>query len=101
MPSWAISLKRGKKPQAAIARSRAELKRRQGGPAAAEFQKLIDHPGVVLNEPISALAHLGLALSGEKVKARAAYRDFLALWKSPDPDIPIYIQAKSECAALK
>lgn len=86
-------------------RGQAYLAAGQGGPAAAEFQKLIDHPGVVLNEPIGALAHLGLArayaLSGDQAKAEAAYRDFLGLWKDADPDTPIYVQAKSEYAALK
>ena len=71
-------------------------------PAALErfLQKILDHRGIVLNEPIGALAHLGLAracaLSGDTAKARAAYQDFLTLWKDGDPDIPILIAAKSE-----
>ncbi|MGB8788176.1 MAG: protein kinase [Candidatus Acidiferrales bacterium] len=77
----------------------------QGSAAAAEFQKILDHPGVVANEPIGSLAHLGLArayaLSGDKAKAQAAYQDFLALWKDADPDIPIFQQAKSEYAKLQ
>jgi eukaryotic-like serine/threonine-protein kinase len=77
----------------------------QGSAAAAEFQKILDHPGVVLNDPIGALAHLGLArayaLSGDKAKAQTAYQDFLALWKDADPDIPILQQAKAEYAKLK
>jgi hypothetical protein len=56
--------------------------------AAAEFQKIVDHRGVVVNAPIGALAHLGLArayeLQGDAVKARAAYQDFLTLWKDAD-----------------
>jgi hypothetical protein len=60
---------------------------------------------VVLNEPISALAHLGLArafvLSGDSAKARTAYQDFLALWKEADPDIPVLKQAKAEYAKLQ
>jgi tetratricopeptide (TPR) repeat protein len=86
-------------------RGNAYLAQRQGVAAAAEFQKILDHPGVVLNEPIGALAHLGLGrayvLSGDKVKARAAYQDFFAIWKDADPDIPIYKQAKAEYAKLK
>jgi eukaryotic-like serine/threonine-protein kinase len=77
----------------------------QGKEAAAEFQKILDHRGVVLNEPIGALAHLGLArayaLQGDTAKARAAYNDFLTLWKDADPDIPILQQAKAEYAKLK
>jgi eukaryotic-like serine/threonine-protein kinase len=86
-------------------RGLAYLKAGQGSAAAAEFQKVIDHPGVVLNDPIGALAHLGLArayaLSGDTARARTAYQDFLALWKDADPDIPVYKQAKSEYAKLQ
>jgi eukaryotic-like serine/threonine-protein kinase len=77
----------------------------QGRQAATEFQKILDHRGIVLNEPIGALAHLQLgrayALQGDTTKARAAYNDFLTLWKDADPDIPILIAAKSEYAKLK
>jgi len=73
--------------------------------AAAEFQAILDRPGIVLNSPHSSLAHLGLgralAASGEKEKARTAYQDFLALWKDADPDIPILKQAKAEYAKLQ
>jgi tetratricopeptide (TPR) repeat protein len=83
----------------------AFLAAHQGNQATAEFQKIIDHPGVVLNEPIGALAHLGLArayvLQGDSAKARASYNDFLTLWKDADPDIPIFIAAKSENAKLQ
>ena len=83
----------------------AHLAAKQGGEAAAEFQKIIDHPGLVVNEPIGALAHLGLGrayvLTGDLPKARAAYRDFLALWKDADPDIPMLKQAKAEYAKLQ
>ncbi len=69
-----------------------------------EFQKILDHSGVVGNEPIGALAHLGLghayALSGDSAKAKAAYQDFLALWKNADPDNPLLNQAKAEYAKL-
>jgi serine/threonine protein kinase/Flp pilus assembly protein TadD len=86
-------------------RGEAYVAAHQGSAAAAEFQKILDHPGVVLNEPIGALAHLGLArayaLSGDTVKAKSAYQDFFALWKDTDPDIPILIVAKAEYEKLK
>jgi eukaryotic-like serine/threonine-protein kinase len=86
-------------------RAEAYLAAHQGSAAAAEFQKILDHPGVVQNELIGALAHLGLAhayaLQGDTAKARAAYQDFLALWKDADPDIPILKQAKAEYAKLQ
>jgi tetratricopeptide (TPR) repeat protein len=73
--------------------------------AAAEFQKILDHRGIVGADPIGALAHVQLGrvfvLSGEKTKAKAAYQDFLTLWKDADPDIPILAQAKAEYAQLK
>jgi serine/threonine protein kinase/Flp pilus assembly protein TadD len=76
-----------------------------GQHAAAEFQKLLDHPGVIMNFPLSALSHLGLgrarALSGDKAGARTAYQDFFALWKNADSDIPILKQAKTEYAKLQ
>ena len=72
--------------------------------AAAEFQKILDHRGIVGADPIGALAHLQLgrvfALSGDKTKAKAAYEAFLALWKDADPDIPILKSAKAEYARL-
>jgi cytochrome c-type biogenesis protein CcmH/NrfG len=59
----------------------------------------------VTNEPIGALAHLGLARSyamqGDTAKAKAAYQDFLTLWRDADPDIPILKRAKAEYAKLK
>ena len=77
----------------------------QGKGAAAEYQKILDHRGVVGNEPIGALALLGLgrahALEGDMAKARTAYQDFLALWKDADPNIPILLAAQSEYAKLK
>ncbi len=86
-------------------RGEAYLHLRQGGQAAAEFQKLPDHPGVVMNFPLGALVHLQLARSfvvlGDAAKARAAYRDFLTLWKDADPDIPILKEAKAEYAILQ
>ena len=82
----------------------AYLAAKQGSAAAAEFQKILDHPGIVRSEPIGALAHLqlgrALALSGERDKARSSYNNFLTLWKDADPDIPIYKEAKAEYAKL-
>ena len=72
--------------------------------AAAEFQKILDHRGIVGLDPIGALAHLQLgrvfALSGDRAKAKAAYEAFLALWKDADPDVPILKSAKAEYARL-
>jgi len=86
-------------------RGEAYLAAHHGGEAAAEFQKILDHRGIVLNEPICALAHLQLgrayAMQGDTAKSRAAYQDFLTLWKDADPDIPILLQAKSEYAKLQ
>jgi len=76
----------------------------QGAQAAGEFQKILDHRGAVLFDPISMLAHLQLgrayALSGDKTKAKSAYQDFLTLWKDADLDIPILKQVKAEYAKL-
>ncbi len=89
----------------AYVRGLAYLAAHQGAEAAAEFQKILDHRGIVLSDPIGALAHLQLgrayALSGDKTKAKSAYQDFLTLWKDADPDIPILKQAKAEYANLK
>ncbi|HYN14489.1 MAG TPA: protein kinase [Terriglobales bacterium] len=86
-------------------RGDAYLLARQGKEAAAEFQKIIDHRGIVLNFPLGALARLGLArayaLQGDSAKARAAYLDFLNFWKDADSDIPILKQAKAEYAKLQ
>ena len=85
-------------------RGEAYLAAHQGKEAAAEFQKILDHRGIVLNEPIGALARLQLgrayAMQGDVARARAAYQDFLTLWKDADPDIPIFQQAKAEHAKL-
>src|SRR6266481_6356202 len=86
-------------------RGEAYLAAHQGSEAAAEFQKILDHRGIVLNSPIGALAHLQLgrayAMQGDTPKAKAAYQDFLTLWKDADLDIPILKQAKAEYAKLK
>ena len=82
----------------------AYLAARRGQEAAAEFQKVLDHRGVVLADPIGALAHLQLGrayvVSGDITKAKNAYRDFLALWKDADQDIPVLKQAGAEFAKL-
>jgi hypothetical protein len=76
-----------------------------GKQAAVEFKKIIDHPGIVLNFHLGALARLGLArayvLQGDASEAREAYQNFLALWSDADSDIPILKQAKSEYEKLK
>lgn len=86
-------------------RGQAFLISGQGVAAANEFQKILDHRGIVLNFPFGALAHLGLARAyasqGDIHKSRAAYEDFLALWKNADRDIPILRAARSEYARLK
>ena len=83
---------------------------RDGNAAAAEFRKFIDHHGLVANFPWGALARLGLARAyaldaaaapATRNKARAAYQDFLTLWKDADPDVPIFKQARAEYAKLQ
>lgn len=85
-------------------RGQAYLAAKNGGEAAGEFQKILDHASIVGNEPIGALAHLGLArsysLSGNTAKSKTAYQDFFTLWKDADSDIPLLIQAKAEYAKL-
>jgi tetratricopeptide (TPR) repeat protein len=96
-------------------RGQAYLATGQGKEAAAEFQKIIDHSGIVWNCWTGALAHLGVARANAlqaknsqgadadlaRSRALAAYKDFLALWKDADPDIPILNEAKSEDATLQ
>ncbi|HEY0703401.1 MAG TPA: protein kinase [Candidatus Acidoferrales bacterium] len=86
-------------------RGRAYLAAHRGAESAAEFQKLLDHSGVVLNSFTGALARLGIARAyaaqGDSAKARVAYQNFFALWKDADPDIPLLKQAKSEYAKLQ
>jgi len=86
-------------------RGLAYLAQKNGPAAAAEFQKFIDHPGVVQNFPLGSLARLQIArayaMSGDTGKSKAAYSDFLTLWKNADPDIPILKEAKTEYAKLQ
>ncbi len=88
----------------AYIRGLAYLTQKNGPAASAEFQKLLDHPGIVQNFLIGSLAHLQLArayaLSGDTAKAKAAYKDFLTLWKDADSNIPILKEAKTEYAKL-
>jgi tRNA A-37 threonylcarbamoyl transferase component Bud32/tetratricopeptide (TPR) repeat protein len=73
--------------------------------AAGEFQKILDHPGLVLNDPIGPMARLQLARalsdSGDRAKSAAVYKDILGLWRDADPDTPVLKQAKAEYAALQ
>ena len=89
----------------AYVRGYAYLAAGDGAKAAVEFQKLIDHSGMVLNSPLATLARLGLARafarSGDAVKARGAYHDFLELWGEADPDIPVLKEAKAQYAKLQ
>jgi tetratricopeptide (TPR) repeat protein len=89
----------------AYIRGLAYLAQRNGSAAAAEFQKFLDHPGIVQNFLLGSLAHLQLgrayAISGDTAKAKTAYKDFLTLWKDADPDIPILKQAKAEYEKLQ
>jgi eukaryotic-like serine/threonine-protein kinase len=86
-------------------RGMAYLTKKDGSASAAEFQKIVDHPGVVQNEIIGSLAHLGLgrayALSGDSAKAKTEYENFLSLWKDADRDIPILKKAEAEHAKLQ
>ena len=86
-------------------RGEAYLAGGRGSEAAAEFQKILNHRGLVLSEPIGAIVHLGLGrsyvLQGDNAKAKAAYQDFLTLWKDADRDIPILKEAKTEYAKLQ
>jgi len=86
-------------------RGQAYLLANNGTAAAAEFQKMLDHRGIVANFVTGSLAQLQIgrayAMAGDTAKARAAYQDFLTLWKDADPDVPILKQAKAEYAKLQ
>jgi hypothetical protein len=73
--------------------------------AAAEFQMLTDHPGLVLNDPIGPMARLqlarALAASGDRARSAAVYADLVALWKDADPDIPVVKQVGTECERMQ
>jgi len=86
-------------------RGQAYLAANQATEAASEFRKILDHPGIVLSDPIAALSHLQMgrayALTEDTAKARGAYQRFFDLWKDADHDIPVMKQAKSEYAKLR
>jgi eukaryotic-like serine/threonine-protein kinase len=111
--SWGDSVRR----QYFLSLSRVCARRAagQGNAAAAEFQKILDHSGIVWNCWTGALARLGVARANAlqartsqgadadaaRVRALAAYKDFLTLWKDADPDVPILKDAKAEYAKLQ
>jgi hypothetical protein len=88
----------------AYVRGQVFMAARRNAEAGAEFQKILDHRGLVGSDPIGALAHLQLGrvfvLSGDKIKAKAAYEAFLAVWREADPDVPILKSARAEYARL-
>ena len=115
-PSYALTLLRttapyelGSVPDScmypAFVRAEAYLRDQQGSKAADEFQKILDHRGVVVNCITGSIARLGLGrafvVSGETAKAQAAYQDFLTLWKDADTTIPVLKQARAEYAKLR
>jgi tetratricopeptide (TPR) repeat protein len=85
-------------------RGEAYLALHQGAQAAVEFQKIIDHREIVISDPVGALAHLQLGraylMAGDQARAKAAYSDFLNLWKDADSNIPVLLQARLEYARL-
>ena len=86
-------------------RGESYLRARQGQAAIAEFQKILDRPGIVMNGPLTPLARLGLArayaLAGDTAKSRAAYLDFFTIWNEADADLPIIVGARKEYVALQ
>jgi len=86
-------------------RGQAYLQAKRGAEAQAEFQKIVDHRGIAPLSPLHSLAKLGLGrayeMSADTAKARAAYQDFLALWKDADADVPVLSEAKTEYAKLQ
>jgi eukaryotic-like serine/threonine-protein kinase len=103
-PVLPYDLANGRRLYSVYERGQAYLMLHKGNEAAAEFQKISDHRGVVQNSVVASLGHLGLgrayAMAGDAGKARAAYQDFFAVWKEADPDVPILKQAKAEYAKL-
>jgi serine/threonine protein kinase/tetratricopeptide (TPR) repeat protein len=89
----------------AYIRGQALLMAHNGAAAAAEFQKVLDHRGTVLNFVTGAMAHLQIsrayAMAGDTVKTKAAYQEFFTLWKDADPEVPILKEAKAEYAKLQ
>jgi tetratricopeptide (TPR) repeat protein len=89
----------------AYLRGQAYLELKEGKKAAFEFQKILEHPGIVVADPVGALARLQVARAwsaeGDSRKAKSNYEDFFAIWKRADPNIPILVQAKAEYRKLK
>jgi eukaryotic-like serine/threonine-protein kinase len=89
----------------AYVRGQAYMKAQRDSEAAVEFQKLVDHPGIVLVDPIGVMARLELARifarAGDTAKAKAAYEDVLAIWKDADSDVPVINQARAEYSKLQ
>ena len=87
------------------ARGNLYLRQRMGSEAAAEFKKIIDHPGIDVFSPAHTLAHLGLAraatLRGDTAAARKSYQDFFAMWKDADRELPVLVEARKEYEALR
>jgi eukaryotic-like serine/threonine-protein kinase len=92
-------------PYPIYVRGQACVLAHEGHKAEVEFQKILEHRGVVVNSPLGVLARVGLArayaLQGNTFKARATYQDFFALWKEADPSLPILKEAKAEYANLR
>ena len=86
-------------------RGLAHLALHHGTEAAADFQKILDHPGIVVSDPVGATARLQMArayaMQGDTIKAKAAYQDFLSLWQNADAEVPVYKQAKAEFDKLR
>ena len=89
----------------AYVRGQTYLAARKPADAAVEFQKIISHRGLVMEDPVGAVARLqlarALAASGDTARARVAYQDFLTLWKQADTDVPLLKQAQAEAAKLR
>ena len=89
----------------AYIRGLAYLGEKNGAAAAAEFQKLLDHPGIVQNFLFGSLAHLQLgrayAMAGDTAKAKGEYQDFFTLWKNADQDVPVLKEARAEYTKLQ
>ena len=88
----------------AYVRGKAELLRRDGTAAVAEFQKILDHPGVVMNSPLTPVARLGLArayaIAGETGRSRTQFEQLMLDWKDADRDLPILAEARRQYAAV-
>ena len=89
----------------AYVRGEAFLSAGHASEALSEFQKLLDHPRLRINDPLGSLAQLQIgrayALTGDRIKTRSAYEAFFSRWASGDPDVPILISAKAEYHAIE